>query len=192
MEPNAFRTLLLAELDSVHRLAYHLAPSPHEADDLVQETYLRAFRSANTFHLTDAGPRPWLFKILHNTFRTRMGREARQPGEAEGLEERIIATEPPTPELDWEQVDERLKRAIDALPAAYRTVLLLWAVEGMKYREIADVTEVALGTVMSRLYRARQILMQQVADLASEQRLTPLPEDAGAPMQSPTTGGAVQ
>ena len=70
--------------------------------------------------------------------------------------------------LDWEQVDDRLKEAIHALPDHYREVLLLWAVEGLKYREIADVLGVALGTVMSRLYRARSVLSEQLAELAEE------------------------
>ena len=70
--------------------------------------------------------------------------------------------------LDWEQVDDRLKKAIDQLPEHYRQVLLLWAVEGLKYREVADVLDVPLGTVMSRLYRARAILSEQLAPLAGE------------------------
>ena len=65
-------------------------------------------------------------------------------------------------------MDDRLKHAIDDLPDHYREVLLLWAVEGLKYREIADVLDVALGTVMSRLYRARGILTENLADLAAE------------------------
>jgi len=70
--------------------------------------------------------------------------------------------------LDWEMVDDRLKHAIDGLPDHYREVLLLWAVEGLKYREVADVLGVALGTVMSRLYRARGILSKELAGLAEE------------------------
>ena len=70
--------------------------------------------------------------------------------------------------LDWEQVDERLKAAIEELPAHYREVLLLWAIEGLKYRELAEVLDVALGTVMSRLYRARAILSARLRDMAAE------------------------
>mgnify|MGYP002624417065 FL=1 len=66
-------------------------------------------------------------------------------------------------------MDDRLKKAIADLPEHYRVVLLLWAVEGLKYREVAEVIDVPLGTVMSRLYRARAILSEQLADLASEQ-----------------------
>jgi len=167
-----FRRLVLQELDAVHRLAYHLSHSEHEADDLVQETYLRAFKSSGTFHLTEHGPRPWLFKILHNVYRTRRERQGREPAPADDLEDRVASPEALPADLDWEQVDERLKRAIDALAPAYRTVLLLWAIEGFKYREIAEITEVAIGTVMSRLFRARQILSEQMAGLAAERRIS--------------------
>ena len=125
-----------------------------------------------TFHLTEHGPRPWLFKILHNVYRTRRERQGRQPASAEDLEDRVASPEALPAELDWEQVDERLKGAIDALAPAYRTVLLLWAVEGFKYREIAEITDVAIGTVMSRLFRARQILSEQMAGLAAERRIS--------------------
>ena len=180
MDQEEFRKLVLSELDAVHRLAYHLTFSTHEADDLVQETYLRAFKSSGTFQLTEHGPRPWLFKILHNVYRTRLSKRGREPGAAEDLEDQVAAPpDPPPAELDWEQMDERLKKAIEALSPAYRSVLLMWAVEGLKYREIAEVTGVAIGTVMSRLFRARQILCEQMTDLAAEYRLTP-GRDAGS------------
>ncbi len=75
--------------------------------------------------------------------------------------------------IDWEQVDDRLKKAVAELPAAHRSVVLLWAVEGLTYKQIADVTDVPIGTVMSRLYRARQTLAEQVMSLAIERRLAP-------------------
>jgi RNA polymerase sigma factor (sigma-70 family) len=70
--------------------------------------------------------------------------------------------------LKPEQVDERLHRAVDTLPDTYRVVLLLWAVEGLKYEQIAEVLDVALGTVLSRLYRARMTLSKQLGELAAE------------------------
>ena len=73
--------------------------------------------------------------------------------------------------LDWEQVDERLKAAIERLRPEYRTVLLLWGVEGLKYRQIAEIQDIPIGTVMSRLHRARSILTSQLADLAEEKGL---------------------
>jgi RNA polymerase sigma-70 factor (ECF subfamily) len=171
-----FRELALAEMDAVYRMAYHLARNPDEAADLVQETYLRALRASHTFQLRDAGIRPWLFKILHNVFYTRLDQQRRQPSSTSDLQyDAVDATagrEPPAwdlASLDWQYVDERLKHAIEQLPEHYREVLLLWAVEELKYREIADILGVPLGTVMSRLYRARAILAQQLGELAQEQ-----------------------
>ena len=176
MESQAFRELIVAETDAVYRMAYHLARNGDDAADLVQETYLRALKGEKGFELRDGGVRPWLFKILHNAFYTRIGKQARQPTLADDLQHEATASELDNPppawdlaSLDWEQVDDRLKKAIADLPEHYRVVLLLWAVEGLKYREVAEVIDVPLGTVMSRLYRARAILSEQLADLASEQ-----------------------
>lgn len=178
MESAAFRELALAEMDSVYRMAMHLARNPDAAADLVQETYLKAFRSEAGFELREQGVRPWLFKILHNNFYTRVQKSKREPtlgdeviAQASGGVLGEVDSPPPAwdlEHLDWEQVDDRLKHAIDELPEHYRVVLLLWAVEGLKYREIAEVLGVALGTVMSRLYRARSLLAENLTDLAAE------------------------
>ncbi|MEE9211224.1 MAG: sigma-70 family RNA polymerase sigma factor [Phycisphaeraceae bacterium] len=176
MDQQTFRALALGEMDAVYRMAFHLAGHPDGAAELVQETYLRALRAEATFELRDRGIRPWLFKILHNTFYTQVARSKREPALAEDLSAEPAAGHPDDPPpvwdlagLDWEYVDERLKHAIDDLPPHYREVLLLWAVEGLKYREIAEVMGLPLGTVMSRLYRAREHLSGQLADLAAEQ-----------------------
>jgi len=175
LDSKAFRELALVELDSVYRMAMHLSRREDVARDLVQETYLRAFNAEKSFELRDAGVRPWLFKILHNAFYTYIGKRNREPTVADDMQHEGVASEidNPTPawdlaSLDWEQVDERLKAAISNLPDHYREVLLLWAIEGLKYREVAVVLDVPLGTVMSRLYRARAILSEQLADLAAE------------------------
>ncbi len=184
MDSPAFRQLLLAEMDSVYRMAMHLARHPDEASDLTQETYLKAFKAEASFELRDQGVRPWLFKILHNTFYTRVGRQKREPTIADDMAHEAVPSEIDQPppawdlaSLDWEQVDDRLKHAIDDLPEHYREVLLLWAVEGLKYREVAEVLDVPLGTVMSRLYRARAILSTALADLAAEQGIVVMEEE---------------
>jgi len=175
VDESRFKELALAEMESLYRMAMHLSRDPNEAADLVQETYLKALRGRETFELRDSGIRPWLFKILHNNFYTRYAKQKREPTIADDLRPQAVDSELDIPppawdleHLDWEQVDDRLKHAIEDLPDHYREVLLLWAVEGLKYREIAEVLEVALGTVMSRLYRARQILSGSLAELARE------------------------
>ena len=178
MDSDLFRELALAEMDAVYRMALHLARHPDDAGDLVQETYLKALKAEKTFELREQGVRPWLFKILHNNFYTRIQKQRREPTLGDDLPPQAVAGEVDDPppawdlaSLDWEQVDDRIKHAIEELPDYYREVLLLWAVEGMKYREIADIVGVPLGTVMSRLYRARAVLSEQLADLAAEHGL---------------------
>lgn len=175
MDSTQFRQLAMAELDSVYRMAFHLTRHPDEAQDLVQETFLRAFRAEATFELREAGIRPWLFKILHNAFYTKLGKQKREPTLADDLQHEAVPSEIDEPppawdlaSLDWEQVDERIKHAIEQLQPQYREVLLLWAVEGLKYKEVAEVLDVPMGTVMSRLYRARSILSKKLAECARE------------------------
>ncbi len=175
MDRAAFETLALQHLDAVYRMALQLVRNPDEAADLVQETYLKALRAAGRFEERGGGIRPWLFKILHNIFYSRVGRGAGPlalddldrisdgaPGPGEPGPGRDLAS------LDWEHVDERLKAAVDRLRPEYRTALLLWAVEGLKYRQIAEIQEIPIGTVMSRLHRARSILAEQLSELAEE------------------------
>ena len=111
-----------------------------------------------------------------------MGKKKREPT----IPDDWIHTATPSPQdepppawdlehLDWEQVDDRLKHAIEELPNHYREALLLWAVEGLKYREIAEVLDIALGTVMSRLYRARGILTEKLSQYAQEHGIRPAP-----------------
>jgi RNA polymerase sigma-70 factor (ECF subfamily) len=120
--------------------------------------------------------RSWLFTICHNAFYTRVKKDQRGPVaveafyEADGTED-----QPGEPGVawdlrafDWEQVDERIVRAVDELSPEHREVLLLWGVEGLKYREIADITGVPIGTVMSRLHRARKTLSQTLESFAGE------------------------
>ncbi len=171
-------------MDSLYRMAMHLSRHPDEASDLVQETYLKALKAEDRFELREQGIRPWLFKILHNNFYTRVGKRKREPTIADDLmpqqSDGEVVGETPAwdlEHLDWEQVDDRLKHAIAELPEHYREVLLYWAVEGLKYREIAEILEVPLGTVMSRLYRARGILSESLTELASEHGIRPGKQD---------------
>ena len=164
----------MAEIDAVYRLAYRLSPRPDQADDLVQETYLRAFKYGTHVTVTEHGLRPYLFKILHNVLNTRLARDLRQPAGVEDLSPHAspdAETEQASVDLahlDWDTIDERLKHAIDQLPLTHRTVFLLCAVERLRYREIAEIVQVPIGTVMSRLHRARHLLASQLGELAAE------------------------
>lgn len=176
MEQSAFEQLALEHFDAVYRMALQLSRHPDDAADLTQETFLKGIRSCESFEDRGNGVRPWLFKILHNIFYSRMRREKRGPmSGAELIDAPDDAARPDEPlpcwnlaSLDWQQVDGRLKRAIENLRPEYRSVLLLWGVEGLKYREIAEIQELPIGTVMSRLHRARSILAEELGQLREE------------------------
>ena len=174
VERDLFERLALEHMDSVYRMAMHLARKPQDADDIVQEVFARAFRPNTIERFEDksdgADPsgamRSWLFAITHNVFYTRVKKENRQPTAVEAFHGE--AADGPAPDeappvydragLDWEQVDETLKDAIEDLKPEYREVLLMWGVDGLKYREIGEILEIPIGTVMSRLHRARKVL----------------------------------
>ncbi len=176
VERSEFENLALEQMDAVYRMALQLARHPDEASDLVQETYLKAIRSADRFEERGKGMRAWLFTILHNTFYSRVKREGRGPTAVPELFDAESRERGPGDEgrawdlvsIDWEQVDGRLKAAIGELRPEHREVLLLWGVEGLKYREIGEITGVPIGTVMSRLHRARKILAESLEEFRSE------------------------
>lgn len=176
MERSEFEQLALEQLDAVYRMALQLARHPDEASDLVQETYLRAIRAASRFEERGGGIRSWLFTILHNVFYSRAEKKGRAPAlvdEFYEADEREPAPGDAPPawdlaSLDWEHVDGRLKKAIDNLPEDQREPLLLWGVGGMKYREIARIMDVPIGTVMSRLHRARATLARELEEFTEE------------------------
>ncbi|MFW5652988.1 MAG: sigma-70 family RNA polymerase sigma factor [Planctomycetota bacterium] len=176
MDRKEFEDRALEYLDAVYRMALQLARHPDEASDLVQETYLKALKASANFEEQGGGIRPWLFKILHNVFYSWAARQKRGPISIDAFHDQAgsesLPDEPPPAwnpaTLDWEHVDQRLKTAIEGLSTEYREVLLLWGVEGLKYRQIAHILDVPIGTVMSRLHRARGILMRELGPVAEE------------------------
>ena len=191
MDAEEFRRRALAEFETVGRLARHLASRAQDAEDLVQETYVRAFRSSGSYRERGdgLGLRPWLLKILHNAAKDRQSAEQRQRELAEELRNHNGtqvgqaaagngngngAAEPGAAgelaSVDWDGVDERLRAGVAGLTLTLRAPLLLFAA-GLHYREIAQVLELPVGTVMSRLHRARTALCSQLAELADELRI---------------------
>jgi len=172
--PKQFEALALEQMDLLYRAARRLTRDPGRAEDLVQDTYVRAFRSRDSFNLEAYGIRPWLLRILHNLNVNTAQRESRRPMpmDDEHLElagGRAPDASVPLDPRSFEGMDEQLVRAIEGLPEEYSSVLLLWAVEDLAYKEIAEALEIPLGTVMSRLHRARQKLSEQLRDYATEE-----------------------
>jgi len=176
-----FETLALEQLDTLYRIARRLSRDPQRAEDLVQETYLRAVRARETFDLQAHGIRPWLLRIMHNVHVSRAEREGRQPttiedeqleaagGGGGGSAARARATPPPYDQFSFDGMDQQLVRAIEGLASEYQIVLMLWAVEELSYKEIASAVGIPIGTVMSRLHRARQKLSEQLRNYAKRE-----------------------
>ncbi len=171
-----FRTVMLPHLDAAYNLARWLAADPATAEDVVQETFLRAFRAFPGYQ--GGSPRAWLFAILRNCWRDRAGGDQERgrvilnhaslteaqvaaieavPDEAETAEAALIRTEE----------SEALRTTIAAIPEPFREALVLREMEQMSYREIAAITGVPIGTVMSRLARAREMLAKLLLPEAS-------------------------
>lgn len=174
-----FERVALPHMDAAYRLARRLCRQDAEAEDLVQETFLKAYRAFDQFELRNYGARPWLLKILYNTFCTRIGRQAKQPVLIEDCAFDDLVNELDHPSMDemgaadvnWDLFDDELKEAVEALSPDLRDVLLLWALDDLTYKEIAEVCGCALGTVMSRLYRARQQVGRRLAAYAEQRGL---------------------
>jgi RNA polymerase sigma-70 factor (ECF subfamily) len=175
LKPSAeeFERLALEQIDLLYRVARRLARDSDRASDLVQETYLRAFKARDSFELKEMGIRPWLVRILHNLHVTRADRDRRAPVslDSESLErnESTLSAHGNLGFRDFELMDERLVRALNELPEENQVILLLWAVDELSYKEIADAVDVPLGTVMSRLHRSRQRLSQLLRQFALEE-----------------------
>jgi RNA polymerase sigma-70 factor (ECF subfamily) len=167
---SSFETDALASVDSLYRTALRLTRQPADAEDLVQETYLKAFRSADRFE-PGTNLRAWLFTILHNAARNRARDRARNTvtADSEAVEraEGSLVTSGETPEslLLRETLAPELQAAIDGLPDAFRQALWLRDVEEFSYAEIAAMLAIPVGTVMSRISRGRRLLFDRLHHL---------------------------
>jgi len=180
----AFEAEALASLDSLYRAALRLTRVPADAEDLVQDTYLKAFRAADQFE-PGTNLRAWLFTILHNTARNRARDRAR---DTVAVDSEIVdragdytpatgRAETPETLLLRDTLAPELQAAIDALPEAFRQAVWLRDVEEFSYAEIAAMLSIPIGTVMSRISRGRRALYDAMRASASE---TPVPSRQSA------------
>ena len=179
MSSDPFETEALSFLDALYRTALRMTRSEADAEDLVQETYIRAFRFREQF-TPGTNLKAWLFRILTNTFINTYRRKTAQPEvtDLDGIDEfslyrrmaddRAASTSPdPEAELLNSVVDTEVTDALEELPEKFRTTVLL-DVEGFSYKEIAEMLSIPIGTVMSRLHRGRKFLQKRLYDLARE------------------------
>jgi RNA polymerase sigma-70 factor (ECF subfamily) len=172
--PGTFEADALALVDGLYRTALRLTRSPADAEDLVQDTYLKAFRAAASFE-PGTNMRAWLFTILHNTARNRARDRARDAVmiDSEIVERaadlpvagRASGVETPETLLLRDTLPAELQAAIDELPEAFRQVVWLRDVEEFSYAEIAAMLNIPAGTVMSRISRGRRLLFERLQHL---------------------------
>ena len=173
-----FEGLALEHVDPLYSAALRLTKNERDAEDLVQDTFLRAFRFFDKFE-RGTNIKAWLFKILTNTFINRYRRKVKErtvvEGAArEGNNERFVARDANESSSNPEQylfdrlLSDDVLRAIDALPIDFRLVVILADLQEFSYKEIAEILECPVGTVMSRLYRGRKLLQKALVGYALE------------------------
>ena len=160
-----FEKAVLPHLNAAYNLARWLTRSDHDAEDVAQEAYLRAFRFFDDFRGGDS--RSWLLTIVRNTCYTWL-KQNREHELTTVFEEEIhsVDSDSPNPEtMLLQSVDNQLLRqALEELPVEFREVLILHELEGLSYKEIAVIADIPMGTVMSRLARARKRLEQSLGN----------------------------
>ena len=163
-----FNSQVMPFVDSLYNTAYRMTRSAEDAEDLVQETFFKAYKYYDKFE-EGTNLKAWLFKILKNTFINNYRKRKLEPrsvdfAEIEDSFERIVrrdASEPPAdPESEFFSgvLDDDVKKALESLPYDYRMVVILADLEDFSYKEIAEILDCPVGTVMSRLYRGRKLL----------------------------------
>jgi RNA polymerase sigma-70 factor (ECF subfamily) len=172
-----FERQALAHVDSLYGAAYRLTRNPRDAEDLVQDSLLRAYRFWDSFE-QDSNCKAWLLRIVTNTFineyqRKKRSREVLDAATAEqdttdGVLMHADANDRQSPEraLLERSVSDDVQRALDALPDDFRTAVVLCDVNGLSYKEIAEIMGCPVGTVMSRLFRGRKLLSVALRDFA--------------------------
>jgi RNA polymerase sigma-70 factor (ECF subfamily) len=167
----SFEAMMLPCMDAAHNLARWLLRNEQDAQDVVQEAYLRAFRSFAGFRGSNG--RAWLLTIVRNTAYTLL-KKNRTADVTTAFDEEIHATDymsvSPATILEHAEDAELIKNAMDGLPAEFREILILRHQENLSYNEIGDILKIPIGTVMSRLARARGKLKQYLAASVSQEK----------------------
>lgn len=188
-----FEQACIEHLDALYGGALKLTRSATEADELVQETYLKAFRFAHKFEW-GTNLKAWLFRIMSNTFindyrhKTHERRYVER-ATTESIYDEVMNTEAQAYAADPENhafnkfLVEDLERALDDLPEDFRMVVMLTDMQGFSYKEVAEIIGCPIGTVMSRLHRGRRLLQRELVDYAEEYGLG---GQNAAPKEKPT------
>ena len=171
-----FDSLTMPYVDALYNTAYRMTGNSQDAEDLVQETFYKAYKYYDKFE-EGTNLKAWLFKILKNTFINNYRKKKLEPrsvdfAEIEESLERLLREESGKHPSDPEEVylehvmDEGVKKALDSLPHDYKMVVILADLEDFSYKEIAEILDCPVGTVMSRLYRGRKLLERALLKFA--------------------------
>ncbi len=188
-----FAELAMPHMASLYTAALRMTRSPADAEDLVQETYLKAYRAFHTFQ-EGTNLKAWLYKILTNTFINTYRSRKRRPEQTEldevedlylyrrlGGLEAAAAGRSAEEEVLEHFTEADIKEALESLPEQFRMAVLLADVEGFSYKEIAEILDVPIGTVMSRLHRGRKALQKALFEFGMQRGLVaPLPGSQGS------------
>ena len=178
-------------MPALYSAALRMTRNSADAEDLVQETYLRAYRGFGGFE-EGTNLRAWLYRILTNAYINAYRAKQRRPEESDlddvedlylyrriGALEQALAGRSAEDELMSWFTDDEVKQALEALPEQFRLAVYLADVEGFSYKEIADILDIPIGTVMSRLHRGRKALQKQLYEFAVEHNIAArVPDDA--------------
>ncbi|MFK7980151.1 MAG: sigma-70 family RNA polymerase sigma factor [Saprospiraceae bacterium] len=171
-----FEEEFLPQIDALYNFAYHLTYSEEDANDLVQEAYMKAYRFINNYEV-GTNAKAWLFRILKNAFINDYRKKNKQPTKVDYEEIVNFHNEEDTnfssyDDLRTEMFDkmmgDEVTTAINSLPVDFRTVILLCDIEGFTYEEISKIINVPIGTVRSRLHRSRNMLKEKLREYAAE------------------------
>ena len=175
----------------LYSAALRMTRNPADAEDLVQETYLKAYRAYHTFQ-EGTNLKAWLYRILTNTYINKYRKDSRRPSEVDlgtvedmylyrrlGSEESAEAARTTEDRVLDGLVESEIKQAVEELPESFRMPVLLADLEGFSYKEIAEILDIPIGTVMSRLHRGRKAMQKRLWEFAKQRGL--LPEDAKRP-----------
>lgn len=170
-----FEEEFLPHADSLTNFAYYLVQDENDVEDLVQDTFLKAYRAAGSYE-EGTNSKAWLFRIMKNTFINEYKRRQRRGKKVDYEEIITFHDEEDSPltsytdlrtEIFNSMMGDEMMKAINDLPVDYRTILLLCYVEEFQYEELAAIFEIPIGTVRSRLARARGLLKEKLKDYAS-------------------------
>lgn len=176
-----FEEEIIPHLDAMYNFALRLTSDPSDAEDLVQDTIVKAFRFFSSYE-KGTNAKAWLFRILKNSYINNYRKKSKKPSQVDYDEvstfyETIRAERTDTSDLEdkmfRELIDDDISNALDELPEDFRTVVLLCDVEGFTYEEIANMLDVPIGTIRSRLHRGRNLLKAQLMEYAKKRGYQP-------------------